>query len=124
MTGTSLLLVDRTSTSPTRATDPTLPITVVWPERDNGSFLHWLIPGNWTRGRAKSYVAQFEFDGVDFTALRARRVYLRWQQGASNVAGWEFEDGYLVACERTDPEAERYWEITETTREDGASHGR
>lgn len=91
------------------------PITVVWPERDDAPFLHWLIPGNWTRGRAKSYVAQFEFDGVDFTALRARRVYLRWQQGASNVAGWQFEDGYLVPCERADAEAERYWEITEVT---------
>lgn len=34
----------------TRATDPTLPITVLWPIRDDNVYGHWLIPGDWTRG--------------------------------------------------------------------------
>lgn len=111
---TSLLRRHRTS-APTRASDPTLPITVVWPQRDDAPFLHWLVPGNWSRGKALAFVAANEPDGANFTDLRARRIYLLWAQGAVNAAGWQFEDGYLVACERTHPEAERYWEITDTT---------
>lgn len=102
-------------TPATRVTDPTLPISVQWPIRDDNVYTLWLAPGDWTRGRAFAHVA--EHDGNRFTALRARRVYLRWQQGGRprDLAGWQFEDGWMVACERDDKDAERYWEFTDTT---------
>lgn len=98
------------SDRPTRATDPTLPITLYDPIYDDNPILLALVPGDWPRGRAFARVADDK--GVPFTSLRARRVYLRWSHGVA-WPGWSFDDGALIACDKTDPWAERYWEITQ-----------
>lgn len=94
----------------TRATDPTIPITVLWPIRGDNTIALWLVPGDWTRGRATAYVAHEE--GVPFVHVRARRVFMRWAHHIFDVPGWRFDDGTLTGCVRSDPDAERYWEVT------------
>lgn len=97
-------------TTATRFTDPTLPLTVLDPIRDDNVYRLWLVPGDWTRGRALAHVAREE--GVPFTTLRARRTYLRWGHLVSGVVGWQFNDGTLMPCDRKDSDAERYWTVT------------
>ena len=86
------------------------PITFPWPEYDEGVPGHWLVPGNWTRGKAIGYVASYE--GEEFTSYRAHRMYYRWEHLNFTAAGWRREDGTLVACKRDDLHAESYWEVT------------
>lgn len=93
----------------TRATDPTLPLTVVWPIKDDNPIPLWLVPGDWSRGRAIAYVASEA--GLPFIRLRAYRTYLRWAHLDFAAAGWRMDDGTLVECERSDTDAERYWTV-------------
>lgn len=86
------------------------PITFMWPERDDNPIPLWLVPGDWTRGRAVAYVASEE--GVPFTSLRARRAWMRWEHLRFDIAGWQREDGTLAPCSKTDLHAEAYWEVT------------
>lgn len=97
-----------TSGRPTRMTDPTLPISVRDPIRDDNPHPLWLVPGDWTRGRALAFVAEQE--GEAFTRFRAHRTYLRWEQGC-NGAGWRLDDGVMAECSKDDRDAERYWTV-------------
>lgn len=94
---------------PTRATDPTMPLSIYDPIRDDNVYELWLVPGDWARGKALAYVAHET--GIAFTELRARRCYLCWEQVAVHGRYWQLDDGCLVGCEKADPYAERYWEV-------------
>lgn len=86
-------------------------LTAMWPIKSDGDD-HWLVPGEWTRGRALGWVAMTS--GIPFVKLRARRAWMRWHHLAStlDVAGWAYPDGVLAACERSESDAEPYWEVT------------
>jgi hypothetical protein len=72
----------------------------------------WLVPGDWSRGKAIAWVAGET--GYRFTELRARRAFYRFIFGALSIYEapcWQFDDGVLKACGKTDQDAERYWEV-------------
>lgn len=83
------------------------PITVVWPISDDAGT--WLVPGDWTRGKATGHVVTAT--GVRFTGLKARRAWLRWAH-LQYVDGWRMENGTLAPCTRHDEDAEPYWIVT------------
>lgn len=105
-------------TSPgTLSQDVRRPISVMWPIRDDNPIPLWLVPGDWTRGRALAYVAHEE--GEPFVSFRAHRLWLRWMHLSRGLAGWELDDGTLTPCARSDDDAEPYWQVTQVRDHEG-----
>ena len=88
--------------------------SILWPEPHLDDENRWLIPGDWTRGQAAAHLARQA--RVPFTAVRVRRRWLRWMFGGSALPGWPLQDGKLVDCDRSDPDAEPYWDVSLTGR--------